>query len=241
MKKVYLIFDMDWACDGVMKYFYDEIWERNLPEGYGGTLNVTNYSKVLDEIRKDGYLELGIHPNFNRLLCNEDTDGNFATAIKDLMEIVPDAVSARSHSLVAGSRINQCLYENGIRYASNYFYQPDINMKVRSFKDPSGITQIPFFFEDDLYLTQKTKLSIYDYLEKYDAPLIFNFHPIHLFLNSENLQRYEEAKKVYNEYGKLKRFRNTIAYGIADFFRDLVAYALEKGYGFSKIKEGSWE
>lgn len=236
---MYLTFDMEWACDGVMKYFYDEIWKRNLLGG--GTLNVTNYSNVLDEIRKDGYLELGIHPNFNRLLCNEDAAGNFETVIKDIKEIVPEAVSARSHSLVTGSQINKCLYKSGIRYVSNYVYQPDVNMSVRSFKDVFGITQIPFFFEDDLYLTCKTKLSAYDYLEKYDAPLVFNFHPIHLFLNSENMQRYEAAKKVYGQYEQLKEFRNTTAYGIADFLRDLVAYAREKGYEFSKIKEGAWE
>ena len=157
MKRVYLTFDMDWADDDVLKYFYDEIYMPNIQ---AGTLNVTNPSN----------LELGIHPNFNTLLCNECKEGNFETVVRDLKEIVPEAVSARSHSLVTGSRINKCLYENGIKYVSNYLYQPSADMSVRCFKDYSGVIQIPFFFEDDMYLMQKTRPSISDYLEKYDAP-----------------------------------------------------------------------
>ena len=238
MKRVYLTFDMDWADDDVLKYFYDEMFKPNIQEG---TLNVTNPSKVLDEIREDGYLELGIHPNFNTLLCNECKEGSLETVVRDLKEIVPEAVSARSHSLVTGSRINKCLYENGIKYVSNYLYQPSVDMSVRCFKDYSRVIQIPFFFEDDMYLMQKTRPSISDYLEKYDAPLVFNFHPIHLFLNSEDLSRYERSKKFYHQYSQLKENRNTTVYGIADFFRDLVAYAREKGYHFSKMKDGLWE
>lgn len=239
MRNIYLTFDMDWAIDDVMKYFYDEIYKPNIPGG--GTLNVTNYSKILDDIRSDGYLELGIHPNFNRLLCNENTEGSVETVVRELMEIVSEAVSARSHSLVTGSQINKCLYENGIRYVSNYIYKPNTNMSIKAFKDHSGIVQIPFFFEDDVYLMDEERHSVSDYLERYDVPLVFNFHPIHLFLNTENLDRYEAAKRFHNQYEKLKACRNTAAYGIADFFGELVAYACKNGYNFMKIKDGLWE
>ncbi len=236
MKKVYLTFDMDWASDDVMKYFYEKICNLNIC----GTLNVTNDTPILDEIRKGGRLELGIHPNFNQLLCNDKKETRSAeTIIKNLKDIVPDAVSARSHSLLTSSYINQILYENGIRYESNYFYHPDRKMKVRCFKDYMGLMHIPFFYEDDIYLMSTERNTIMQYLDDYDAPLVFNFHPIHIFLNTENMSRYLSAKKYYHTYNQLKTYRNMNKYGggACDMLEMLVANIHERGYQFRMIKE----
>lgn len=60
-ERIYLTFDMDWAIDEVLDDFY------GLLKKYGlvGTIHVTHGTKMLDRFRKDGILELGIHPNFN--------------------------------------------------------------------------------------------------------------------------------------------------------------------------------
>ena len=47
MKKIYLTFDMDWADDEMMRFFYDTVCKLDIY----GTLNVTNDSAVLDVIR----------------------------------------------------------------------------------------------------------------------------------------------------------------------------------------------
>jgi len=237
MKKIYLTFDMDWVNDDVLKYFYEQIYRADIQSG---VLYVTNYSKFLEDIRKDGWLELGIHPNFNWLLCGEEKHGSIDTIITELKGIVPEAVTARSHSLVTGTQINQCFYEHGIKYVSNYLYEPSGHMRIQCFKDYLGLIHVPFFFEDDIYLMNKVRLSVYDYLEKYDVPLVFNFHPIHLFLNTENRRRYESSKEYYKNYPILKNYRNTMTFGIEDFFRQLVRAAHEKGYEFETISNIEW-
>ena len=66
---------------------------------------------------------------------------------------------------------------------------------------------------------------------------VFNFHPIHLFLNSESLERYERIKENYHNFSVLKENVNHDSYGILDFFRELVETVKVQGYQFGKITE----
>lgn len=76
--------------------------------------------------------------------------------------------------------------------------------------------------------------------EDFEAPRVFNFHPIHVFLNSDNLDRYEEARSYLKDYEKLKLCCNKDKFGIRDFLIELVSKGKEKEYTFSKIKDGNW-
>lgn len=234
MKEICITFDMDWANDDVMKFFYEVVCELDIC----GTLNVTNDSSVLDLIRKEGRLELGIHPNFNRLLQNEEQYGSAETIIKELRQVVPEAVSARSHSLVTGSHISELFFENGIRYESNILYFPYWGGCLRCYKDYMGLIHVPFIFEDDVFLISRDKYAMAWYFENCESPVVFNFHPIHLFLNTENINRYEESKKYYHNYIQLKTYVNDqVQEGILDLLRSVVAVAREQGYCFRKMKD----
>ena len=233
MKNIYMTFDMDWASDDLLKYFYELICSLDIR----GTLNVTNDSYMLDKIRAEGRLELGIHPNFNRMLCGEEKSGNVGTIVDELKKIVPEAVTARSHSLVTGSCIDKCFWDCGIKFVSNYFYCPSEDMRIRCFKDYLGLIHIPYVFADDIFMISRTKRMMDDYLDKFDVPLVFNFHPIHLFLNTEDIGRYAAAKKYYKEYLQLKAYRNTKEDGIEGYFKELVRSAHERGYVFKMLKE----
>ncbi len=65
--KIFLTFDMDWACDELMDFLYDLLEEY----GLAATIHITNPFKSLDKYKENGRIELGIHPNFNVLV-----DGN---------------------------------------------------------------------------------------------------------------------------------------------------------------------
>lgn len=75
-----------------------------------------------------------------------------------------------------------------------------------------------------IYLSNKVKMY-----------RVFNFHPIHLFLNSESLERYEKIKGNYHDFKILKENVNVESYGILDFFKELVEDAKIKGYQFETI------
>jgi hypothetical protein len=58
-----------------------------------------------------------------------------------------------------------------------------------------------------------------------DAVHIFNFHPVHVFLNTETLRRYESAKPYYQDPAKLREFANPESSGTGTrvFLRRLLA------------------
>lgn len=105
-----------------------------------------------------------------------------------------------------------------------------------------GGVKIPFLFEDDIYLMSSEKKTIDYYLsDVFTAPRVFNFHPIHIFLNSDSIECYENAREYFRDYQKLKYCRNTMTPGIRDYFVNLINTGKEKGYRFLKIKDGEWE
>lgn len=230
--KIYLTFDMDWACDEVMDFLYD------LLENYGlsATINITNYFCNIGRYRDNKRINLGIHPNFNPIINGDAGGDNKEVVIRKCKELIPDAVVARSHSLLNSTPLTKVLYEFGIKYELNSFIVPPKGMCVYPWY-LEGVMQIPFFFEDDIYLMEgfsnQPKFYLCNRIKMYK---IFNFHPIHLFLNTETLERYYKIKKDYHNFNVLKKNRNTKDYGILDFFKELMKEASDGGYEFDLIR-----
>lgn len=237
-KKIFLTFDMDWASDEVLKDFYGLLCELDVC----GTLNVTHSTALLDLFRKEHRLELGIHPNYNMLLDGAGNGESYEAVIRDCLKIVPEAVTVRAHSLTSGSRISSAYARYGLKYDLNMLYPPFEGNCIQCFKDVWGGVKIPFLFEDDIYLMSSDKKAVDYYLnDAFTAPRVFNFHPIHLFLNSECIERYENARPYIDNYEKLEVYRNNTQYGIRDLFVDLIRRAQGKGWTFVQVKEGQWE
>ncbi len=141
----------------------------------------------------------------------------------------------RSHSLVKSTALTEIFARTGMKYELNYYIPPALGLRIRPWKF-QNILQIPFFFEDDLYLMEGKEKKIDYYLsDEFDMVKVFNFHPIHLYLNSENLERYHEAKVFNHDFEKLKTFRNTQSEGMENFFRQLVKQGRENHYQFERI------
>ncbi|MCX4351269.1 MAG: hypothetical protein OSJ60_06490 [Lachnospiraceae bacterium] len=97
--KVYLIFDMEWGKDTTLEYFYKLLKRYDVP----ATILVTHQTKWLQVFREDPDIELGIHPNFNKLLSGELDTANYREVIDNLLYIVSEAITYRSHSLAGSS------------------------------------------------------------------------------------------------------------------------------------------
>lgn len=236
--KIFLTFDMDWACDELMDFLYDLLEEY----GLAATIHITNPFKSLDKYKENGRIELRIHPNFNVLVDGNSGGVNDKThVLRRCKQMIPDAVVARSHALLNSTPITKEFFDCGIRYELNYFIDPykGINLYPWLFQ---GVLQIPFFYEDDLYLLEKKDHSPAFYLDR-DIRMykVFNFHPIHLYLNCESLDRYRRMKEHYHDFSVLKQNVNVNRYGILDFFKELVETAREMNFEFGKIVEiGEW-
>lgn len=237
-KELYLTFDMDWAIDEVLADFYSLIKELSVV----GTIHVTHETNFLNLLRKDNILDCGIHPNYNYCLGGVNEDGSAKDILEKIINIVPEAKCVRSHALTTSSIISKRYKNYGIEYDLNMYIPIQSGMRIFPYKSPVGDTVVlPFIFEDDLYLAESEHRGIRFYLgDDFEAPRIFNFHPIHLYLNTDQMETYEAARPFFKDIDQLKRMRNTENYGIRNFFIDLIEAAKKDNWDIRKIIDGDW-
>lgn len=195
--KCFLTFDIDWACDGVLKDTIALVEKSGLP----ATWFITHETPFLSEIRSNPNFELGIHPNFNFLLDGQLKNGKNAEEIIDkLLAIVPEATAVRSHSLVQSERFVDIFASRKITHLSNYFI-PSASSKLKPWELWRGITAVPHCWQDNVSCMMNPKIqppSTIGFGAK-----VFNFHPIHAFLNTECLSRYEATRHIHHNPAEL--------------------------------------
>ncbi len=183
-----LTFDTDWASEPVLEHTLS-ILERY---GVKSTIFATNKSNALETF-SGKQVELAIHPNFEKI--NSEP-------IESLLEVFPQAKGYRSHRLVDIPSIRESAHELGLIYDSN-LYIPETTMP---FKDLSGLIRVPFCWSD--YASIATNQG-FDF--KWELPkekmCCIAFHPIHIFLNSEVMDRYRAALQV-TDHSSLEGLRN---------------------------------
>lgn len=233
-KRIYITFDMDWANDQVIQYCYNLIKQNNIKI----TMNVTNMTSCIENMLDDKNIELGIHPNFNNLLLGEK-DVKSEKIIENLMKLIPDAQTVRSHSLIQGTTIARQFLNANLRYELNSYIPPVRGTSLKPYYFLNKLLKIPFIYEDDLYLLEKEKYSIEYFLgESFNMERVFNFHPIHIYLNTEKIERYEACKFNYHFFENLKPLRNSSKVnGTEVFLEELIKKAKESGYQFCCINE----
>ena len=222
-----LTFDIDWAADFIIN---DTI---NLLDKYGvkATFFSTHQTTSLKGLDVNKY-EVGLHPNFNPLLKGAGDD--FVRIINDLWNCYPDSVGMRSHSLVQGGSILQYLIEQKFFYDSNIFlpYQSIRPYFLKKF------LRIPFNWEDDVhyYFNRPFTLDNWNFFSK--PMTVFNFHPIHLFLNSENADRYVKSKKFSKDFSQLQEYQNkTSIPGARNYLMELLSWIKESKTKTLMLKE----
>ncbi|RPI15682.1 MAG: hypothetical protein EHM58_13555 [Ignavibacteriae bacterium] len=218
--------DIDWAPEEVIE---DTL---SLFEKYKVkcTIFSTHYSKVL-EVSDKNLFEIGIHPNFNTILSGGAR--TIDNILDELLFIHPNARGIRSHSMLQSTMFLQKFAERKLLYDANHFlpYQTGI----KPFKLWTGMVRIPYNWEDDIhwmygYSFDSCKLDIED-----KGLNVINFHPVHIFLNSESSERYTKAKPYYNYADKLIKFRNTETMGTRDLFISLLEKVSSNGVTSKKL------
>jgi len=209
--QICITLDIDWACDEILWPVIEMMEEANVK----ATLFATNYSQLLDNLTADQF-EIGLHLNF---IPVED---DFRRPIQELKALYPDAKGTRSHSLFVSSHILQLCRENGLRYESNIFlpYHEALHpvMRFRNF------VSIPFYWSDDQHLSMRDSFKLGDLALKIRGLKVFNFHPIHVFMNTSSEKHYKSYKSYYHDVDKLRQFVNFQDEGIGTLFRSLLDY-----------------
>ena len=198
----FVTMDMDWACDGVLADTIDLVDSLGIPV----TMFVTHDTPMLKRLREDPLFTLGIHPNFLPHLGGQSAK-SYRETIEDLMKIVPEAKVIRCHAIIDATPILVTAKELGFEADYNLFIPFSSGITLKPFRHFSGITRYPYFYEDDAWALEDGAASPEAHLAA-DGLKIFNFHPIHLYLNTETMERYNRAKAYYHDFPKLKEFVN---------------------------------
>ncbi|WP_419765631.1 MAG: hypothetical protein ACNI28_03660 [Arcobacter sp.] len=217
--KIFLTFDIDWASDEVLEYTLDIIEKNNLK----ATVFVTHDTVLLDRMKSNKNIELGIHPNFNPLVNGDFRYGkNLKEVLEYYLNFVPNAKSVRSHDLKQKTELLKLFSEYGLTYDCNIYLPHNSGIINKPFKHfDNKLLRVPHFWEDDIHCLYEDSWIIDDYL-KYDGIKVFDFHPIHIFLNTENLNRYENSREWHREHALLQEHKNVNHIGVEGFLYDII-------------------
>ena len=215
--KNFLTIDVDWAHDEVLT---DSI---GLVEKTGvcATWFVTHETTCLELLRRNPRFELGIHPNFNPLLSGNNSLGRTAEEIVDrLLEIVPEAKSVRSHSMVQSSVLLDLFCDKGLTYDCNHYIPQQSQIILKPWHLWNGLIRVPYFWEDDLSCIYKDFFDTTSLLNR-KGLRVFCFHPIQLFLNTIDINDYEETRNFHRKPNELIKYRKNSPHGARSRFEKL--------------------
>lgn len=200
-----LSIDIDWAHDAVLEDTIDLIERAAIKACFF----VTHDTPLLARLRANPLFELGLHPNFDPLLSGEALR-SARDIVMDLARVVPEAKVLRSHAMTTSGRWLELYREAGVTHLSNYLMFGDAN--IHPFRQLNGLVEAPVHFADDGLLFQRAMSAVSFHL---DTELlasggglrVYNFHPIHLFLNAESLDRYGASRPHAGDPNALRRLR----------------------------------
>ena len=234
--EIYLTFDTDWAEEEVLRDTIDLLDARNV----AATVFATHASPLLAELSRHPRIEVGIHPNFNGLLDAGPRDQDAGTVLARLHEVFPKATSVRSHSLVQSSRLQFLFAGRGLRFEVNQFIPSWSGVTCKPYREISGLIRVPYFWEDDVHvMAMEQGLAPSwnaDAMLDRDGLKVFDFHPVHVFLNTERLDRYEQSRDVHRDAARLVRHRCP-AQGTRTFLNDLIERGLARGFQFRRVAD----
>lgn len=204
--RLFLTFDIDWACDDVLADTIDLVEQEHAD--VAATWFVTHDTPLLARLRANPKFELGIHPNFNFLLNGDPRNGKDPQEVIDrLVEIVPEAKSIRTHCMLQSSKLLQMFCDNGFTHDCNHFIPEQSDIHLRPWFLWNGLIKIPHFWEDDLAFIYKNDTPMQVIMSR-PGLRVFDFHPIHVYLNTEDSSRYEKARDNFHRPSELLKLRN---------------------------------
>lgn len=220
--------DIDWAPD----FIIDAVSEQLQTADVSATWFVTHRSDAVDRLSTIANFELGLHPNFHPGSTHGDTP---EAVLEHLTGLLPGAKSIRTHGLVQSTNlIDLILNRTDVTIDASLFLPGASNLEpVDYYWKGHELVRLPYFWEDDFtFQNPDAEWDVTPYVNR-QGLRIFDFHPIHIYLNSCSDTCYTIAKQrcpnlmkaLPNDFAGL---RNPGA-GTASFFNALVHSAALSG------------
>lgn len=167
--------------------------------------------------------EVAPHPTLE-----EKTD--WQAELKRMRDLFPDAKSWRSHSCVFSHLLAEWLHENGYLYVStnDQFGQKGI----QPVRHPWGVRHFPIYYMDNMDFSSchfwkddsDTRFSdtMIEHALEDDGVYVFDFHPIHLLLNTPNSDYYFSMRDRFKSGEDINQLAYE-GYGTMNFYLQLCA------------------
>lgn len=217
--KLFLSFDIDWAHDDVLADTITLVEQA----GVAATWFVTHDTPLLSRLRANPHFALGIHPNFNELLRGSARAGEDCDAIvESLKALVPEARVIRSHSLVQSERLVDTFHHHGLTHISNFFIPETPTRILAPWHIWDNMICVPHCWQDNVSMRLHGTMEPPSLLPSASVR-VFDFHPIHVYLNSETVARYEGARAVFQHPQALALHRGDHAQGARNTLLSVLA------------------
>ncbi len=185
--------DVDWAPD----FMIDHVAQILIDAQVKATWFVTHPSKAIDRLNSfNDLFELGIHPNPLHGSTHGNTEDEVLTYTRKLL---PQASSMRTHGLYQTSNwLIKAAKKYDIKIDVSLFLPRATHLQMHQIKwYGASIWRIPYFWADDSEMFEKQPLwTPSDSLIKSPGLKVFDFHPIHIMLNTDRFEKYEYLKQI---------------------------------------------
>lgn len=186
-KRYALTFDIDWAPDFAILHCL-ELLEKS---GCKATFFATHSTSLNHEIIDCGH-NLGIHPNF---LPGSSHGSDVNEIISECLNYAPDAWCMRTHALVQSTPLLHEIFSKFPQLkldVSLFMHQSAFAHKVRWDFDGVSFDRLLYNWEDDAQFSSFKKDNLPELF--FGELTVFDFHPIHVFLNSTDGSEYSNLK-----------------------------------------------
>ncbi|TND06501.1 MAG: hypothetical protein FD123_3539 [Bacteroidetes bacterium] len=221
MENFLVTLDIDWAPD----YMLDEISALLEAKKVRATWFVTHDSPSVRRIAAHPLFEAGIHPNF---LPGSSHGNTTEQVLAHLLQIIPGAVSTRSHAVVQSGPVLHALSER-LKIDSTIFLPEMPGIKpVRHLGHNNSLLRVPFYWADDYELCKTDRWTAPEKLAAKEGLKVVMFHPVHIFYNTPDIAFYNELRTRFPDllnlpYDNAKILRHQ-GQGSGSFFTDLVTF-----------------
>lgn len=185
--------DVDWAPDFMIDAAADALLAREVK----ATWFVTHDSPAIDRLReRPDLFELGMHPNF---LPGSSHGATPAEVVAHCARLVPGAKAVRTHCLMQSTPLHdELLRGSDVEVDLSLFLPGADHVEPVVQWSPAGrLLRLPYVWQDNMEMYSpdpdwRTPALL-------DAPglRIFDFHPVHVWLNSRAFDGYERLKAAH--------------------------------------------
>ena len=212
--------DIDWASDFIL----EDTLRLASECGIKPTLFLTHESPLVQKIFKEKKYEFGLHPNFEKLLNGDDSNGLDADDVLNrLMIAFPNVDCVRSHCLTTSSRLKALFRSKNFSVESSFITHGTQKKFPNFWTEWNGIVHVPITWEDDVWFTlEEGEIGARSSsILQSDALNVLTFHPMHLFLNTTDADHYNASREFINNPKELIKFRKTEKFGVRNIFSNI--------------------